>query len=139
MKEKEFIAQKFTLVDDQGNPRAVLSIVNGAVALSLADANRCVGISLIVDETGAPAIQLSGRDGKPRAAIAVADGNPTIGLHDSTGAPRLLLGVTDEGAPVIELLDKAGTRRASLGVGFHDEPGLVFNDLDGTPIYRIPE
>lgn len=87
MGEREFRAQNFTLVDGKNNVRAVLSVVNGAVALSLADPNRVARISLIVHQDGESAIQLSDGDGKPRAAISLINGeHPTLGLHDSTGA-----------------------------------------------------
>ena len=41
---------------------------------------------------------------------------------------------------MIELYDKNGKRRASLGFGLEEnQPGLVFNDSEGTPMCRVPE
>jgi hypothetical protein len=133
MKDREFRAQKFTLVDDQDNLRAVLSVVDGAVALSLADANRAARISLIVNQEGEPIVQLCDGDGKPRAAIALSSGHPTVGLHDAAGDVRLSFGVTDKDETIIELRDKSGKRRASLALSFAGEPRLVFSDSDGAP------
>jgi hypothetical protein len=133
MKDREFRAQKFTLVDDQDNLRAVLSVVDGAVALSLADTNRAARMSLIVNQDGEPIVQLCDGDGKPRAAISLSNGHPTVGLHDSAGNERVSLGVTDKDEPIIELRDGGGKRRASLALSFAGEPRLVFSDSSGAP------
>jgi hypothetical protein len=139
MKDREFRAQKFVLVDDEDRPRAELSIVDGAVALSLGDANREMRLSLIVDKKGEPSIRLCGEDGRPRAVVILSNGHPRVGLHDSAGTARIFLGVTANDEPIVALHDKTGKRRASLALGFDGAPGLVFADSGGVPVYRIPE
>jgi hypothetical protein len=133
MEDREFRAQKFTLIDDEDNVRAVLSVVDGGVSLSLADANRAARMSLTVNQKGEPIVQLCDGDGKPRAAIALSNGHPSVGLHDAAGDVRLSFGVTDKDEPIIELRDKSGKRRASLALSFAGEPRLVFSDSEGVP------
>ncbi len=80
-----------SLVDPQGNTKAVLSATNSGTMLEMDDSH-----------------------GKPRVDLIVAKGLPAFGLNDSQGNLRMLLTV-DKTGPSADFFDAHGKKKMSLG------------------------
>jgi len=102
----EVKARRFVLVDEQGDTRALLAVLEDGPALFLIDPQ-----------------------GTPRAMLAILEDGPTLSLTDPQGTPLAMLDVS-EGVSALSLIDPQRTPRATLAV-LEDGPTLLFTDLQG--------
>ena len=107
-------ASSFVLVDENGKPRASLSVLEGGPALVLNDEN-----------------------GKLSALLEVIKEGPRLLMHDENGKSRVLLLLAREGAG-LSLSDENGMTRAGLLMG-KNGPKLVLYDENGKSIWSAPE
>jgi len=77
----EVRAKKITLVDEKGNDRAELAIVDGNPMLDLSDENGNLCVSLGVAE-GSSGLVFVDENGKIRVGLAFTEGDPMLGLSD---------------------------------------------------------
>jgi hypothetical protein len=120
---KEVRAERFALVDEAGDERAVLRIAGGQPQLVLSD-GEC----------------------RPRLLIRTLDGEPAITLHDETGETRMMLRLLNDkmtlsffrGGDARAVFDEEslwftdGDRvRAAFGFVRKDEPKLALVDAAG--------
>jgi len=122
--EKVVQAERFELVDSQGNVRARLGAgADGSPSLHLLDSNGAPRISLwvrseprmLTDE--GPGLELCGENAVARARISVrSDGAPAVRLLDEQGIERAVLALKPDGAPSLHLFNKGGQVRAMLDV-----------------------
>lgn len=77
---KVSMAEKFMIVDEAGNKRAVLGILQGE-----------------------PSLTLYGPDGKERMTLRLnAEGDPSLELYDRQGKVRAVLGLAADGSPSLK-------------------------------------
>ena len=106
-------ANSFIVEDENGKPRASLSVLKGGPALLLNDEN-----------------------GKLSALLEVIKEGPRLWMHDENGKARVMLLLAKEGAG-LSLSDENGMTRAGLHMG-KDGPKLVLYDENGKQIWRAP-
>ena len=113
-------AQSFRLVNEDGEPRAVLGL-----------------------DGDAPYLKMMGTGGESRVVFRLnpEDGEPTLALRDSSGNIRVYVGLSNSG-PNVALMDDAGNIRAKLGVGRQATadgvtPSLDFIDENGEVRLKI--
>jgi hypothetical protein len=114
-------AESFRLVNEKGEPRAIL------------------GVSEDV-----PYLKLMGADGRDRIFFSIdsEDDSPTFALFDSSGNMRVYLGLQSDGSPTLALTDEAGYFRAMLSVTMQAtaegvSPSLDFIDTNGNVRFKI--
>jgi len=117
MVEDEIKAQKFSLVDENGNERASLKLTAGTPYLRFFDSRGTVRLVLRASDKGAD-IQVFGQDGKYRIEIGDIEGYGTQ-LH---------------------LRDDQANLRVAIGTGPNDEQDFIrILGLDGmTTIHKLP-
>ncbi len=161
---RELKAQKFVLVDSDGNERGVFQVDGRGVAgVSLEDQTGRQRSEFRVGSDGGAAIAFydhagnkrvllgetaGGRDGlaiysiggRQIAGFTVADDNASsITLYDPTnGRARVGLGVSPDGEPALVLFDSAGHDRAEMHVHADGKPGLALADENGKTIAGLP-
>jgi hypothetical protein len=137
---QEIRAQKFTLVDAQGNSRAVLlSTPKGDVLLSFNDKTKSHEARLVLGAgaEGLPFIALRDRDDKLRVMVGLQSGTPRASFYSSDGRERAWVSVEKDGSPIIGLRDHEGKPRSLLTVGSDDTPRLSLADKEGKPRFVI--
>jgi len=108
-------ARGFTLMDEQGRPRAT--------------------IGMLTD--GLPALTLMDAKGNHRAGLRITPDGPALAFMDEKGNPRLLIsydGKTD--AASLNLVTPAGAPMATI-TG-QEEIGMIFLSARGKPIWMAP-
>ena len=137
---QEVRAQKFSLVDAQGNSRAVLlSTPKGDVLLSFNDRAKSREARLVLGAgaEGLPFIALRDKDDKLRVMVGLQTGTPQASFYSADGKERALVSVEKDGSPVIGLRDREGRSRSILTVGSDDTPRLSLAGKDGKPRFII--
>jgi hypothetical protein len=117
MSEQEIRAQKFTLVDEKGVVRAVLTTAEGLASLALSDGDGNIRAVVSVTASGDPSIALYDCSGKQRALLDVGtstDGATALGLYDQQERGRLLLNLKPNGTPLVALFDGHGNEIAKM-------------------------
>ena len=99
----EVQARKFVLVDEKGNPRALLAMEQYGPALSLADAQGKTRAGLYLLKDG-PMLNFANMDGIAGARLSVLKAGPVLNLDYGNGKTRALLAV-EEGGPGVRLYD----------------------------------
>jgi hypothetical protein len=134
-------AEKFVLVDREGNERGVIQVgaENGA-AIGFYDQNLRKRIILGETPNGRGGLAIYGNNGREMAGITVAaDNQSSITLYDpANGRARVGLGVAASGEPALVLFDKNGRDRAEMHVTVNGKPGLALADESGKTIAGLP-
>lgn len=104
---KEVRTTRFILEDENGTPRAELTVLKGDVGLFLNDENGKPCVTFGVDKGGEPDLSLHDVNGKRRAWLFVDKDGPRLSLHDENGMPRVGLGVLKD-KPRMGLTDENG-------------------------------
>jgi len=114
-------AESFRLVNEKGEPRAILGV-----------------------REDAPYLTLKGTNGKDRILFSIGseDDSATFALHDSNGNIRVFLGLRPDGSTTLALTDDAGQIRATLSVSMQASaegvsPSLDFIDENGEVRFKI--
>lgn len=107
--EKVVEAERFVLLDPNGETRAVLVVTNGGAGLYLYDNKGKLRTGLVggmEDETG---LSLYGSDGKESARLNVyADGRPSMTLLGKEAKPKATLTVLSDDSSHLFISDKDG-------------------------------
>jgi hypothetical protein len=110
-------AERFEVVDSQGNARAFLAVLSD----------------------GSPALALGAKDGKIRAMLTLRpDGSPMLNLVDKARKGRAVLTLRPDGSPVLRLLNKEGKAGAMLSVLSDGSPELRLWDKAGRTLWSAP-
>lgn len=155
--------ESLTLVDDEGNERAVLGAAAGAgeYGLTLLDRDGRKRAVLSLDETGAPHLTLAdeaevaraelfaetgdvaglrvrSETGADRVSLGVGgagngQGESAVRIHDAEGAPVLLMTDAGDEGPAFSVQDGDGAGRALLGLMAGGSPALRFLDASERP------
>jgi hypothetical protein len=137
-------AQRFTLVSESGEPRAVLESVAGAgPRLSLLATDGAAHIALELGADGSPVMAMNDAAGARRivleaatpearvtvlglakSAVSLANGGaaPRVAVADNGGQDRVWLAVR-VGSPVLQFIDPRGFARTGITT-FNDDTGL---------------
>jgi hypothetical protein len=135
---QEVEARKFVLVDENGSPRARLSVDKDGPRLSLLDENGKSRARLAVGKDG-PRLSLRDANGKTRARLSVAEfssGQPGLCLFDENGKERVMLDMTKDGLG-LRLADGNGNTRAELAL-YKDRASMVLYDENEKVIWSTP-
>lgn len=131
--KKKVVAQRFTLVDDLGKPRAALGMVSGRnPALIMFDSQGKSCAALGVDPNGKTSLVMGGGQGKGITLnISIGlNGTPSFIMSDSHGKERVILGVTQEGFPTLSMRDSQGKDRLVLGLDLGVMPLISLYDAE---------
>ena len=153
----EISANRFVLVDPDGNPRGgmlftdtgptvILSDAQGTTRLSLkvaedgprinlVDASQNRGIRMGVTEDG-QVIVLTDAEGMPRIALLVDEEAQSLSLFDARDTERLVLRMREDGGG-LSLSDREGKSRVIVVV-VEDEPLVAVLDADELPLWTAP-
>lgn len=127
-------AQRFTLVDELGKPRAALGMVSGKhPALIMFDAQGVSCAALGVDPDGKTSLVMGGGQGQG-AALSISiglDGTPSLLMFDSQGKTRIGFGVNHDGFPALAMSDVQGKDRLVLGLDLGVMPLIALYDVQG--------
>jgi hypothetical protein len=149
---KEIRANRFTLEDENGKPRAVLSVSKDGQGLLLYNEMGKNRAGLVVTKEG-PMLMLNDGNGQLRARLAVLEDGAGLRLFDESRKPRVELHVSKEGpegpeAPRLILTDENGKIRALLGKGqattrdgkvvSYPESSLILSGADGKVVWSAP-
>ena len=125
---REVKANKFTLVNTDGNPRAGLVMTKDGPRLCLWDENGTERAGLFAAKDG-PHISLWDENGKQRAGLFMTKDGPRLCLWDENGTERAGLVMTKDG-PGLFTFDENGKRSTYLGTA-KDGTGLRLYDENG--------
>ncbi len=117
-------AEKFVLLDGEGNERALLSAGQHGVALALSDRDGTTRVRLYVNEQGTAGVSVRDAEGMSSAGLLVfKDGSPKMSfVYD--GGLRASLRLGRDGLPALSLLDDDGMYRAGLQLEGDGRPTL---------------
>jgi hypothetical protein len=134
-------AEKFVLVDHDGNQRGVIQVdaENGA-AIGFYDQNGNKRVILGETPHGRNGLAIYGTNGRQMAGFTVAgDNQSSVTLYDpANGRARVGLGVAATGEPALVLFDQKGRDRAEMHVTVKGKPGLALADETGKSFAGLP-
>jgi len=162
--KEKVVAQRFTLLDELGKPRAALGMMSGkhpALIMFDAQGKSCaalgvdpdgktslvmgggqgkgVTLNISIGLNGTPSFIMSDPLGKERVILGVTqDGFPTLAMRDSQGKDRLVLGLDLGVMPLIALYDAEENHRVSFGVNNDGTPEFWMSDAKGKTIWSAP-
>jgi hypothetical protein len=100
-------AERFELVDSEGNVCAELSVFDSGPGLVLYDENGTIRAGLTVSDESGPGLSLFDENETFRARLAVSDAfGPGLALYDENEKNRAKLAVLDEFGPGLYLYDE---------------------------------
>jgi hypothetical protein len=99
-------AEKFSLVDANGQERAKLELVNNRPQLDLSDSQGIATLGVGAIGQG-PSLMLIGADGQTSAELVVRNSNPSLNLTDAAGNLAVWMTVQNS-KPLISLADASG-------------------------------
>ncbi len=135
--EGEVRANKFTLVDSSGHPRAELMLVGDAAPrLAFFDREQRLRVAVGVTEKNLPVFSLAGTDEKDRLRASLAnDGTASFVIVDPRGRTRAWLGAEPEGLAGLTLYGLDGKPVVALTGARTGQAGLSF--LDRGAVERV--
>jgi hypothetical protein len=130
--QKEVRAQKFVLVDKDGNTRADLGTTVDQVGLTLIGKGGVPHAVFTLGGDGTPSLILANNIGLPRASLTISpSGEPNIILTGNKGQGSADLYISDDGMPSLAFFDTDGKARVLLETSTHGDSILAFNDKTG--------
>ena len=110
-------AHMFHVINDDGQIRATLGLMDHRPSLVLFDERGQVRAQLLIMATGQPGIILSDPQGIPRVhVVLLPDNAPTVTLSDERHQPRAALVLLPDGRPSVSLMGPQGQLQAQLSV-----------------------
>ena len=79
------ITDEIKIVDSQGHPRIIMSARSGNPVIQLFETNGAIGMEVLLDSTGRPAVKLANPDSKGPTAVLEVDDKGTHVLFDRPG------------------------------------------------------
>ncbi len=108
-------AESFRLVNERGEPRALLTTNDDQPNLILMDGQQDLRAMLSLGSAGAPTLAFMDSEGKPRVRLAIgSDDSPALDFIDGDGELRFRVTLHEGGRPSITLVDETGEPRASM-------------------------
>jgi hypothetical protein len=157
--EVDLRARSFTLVNEQGQPRAMLGFVSGEATFLIGDEETNPRVRLSAGSQGTPIVlQL---DGGTRAILLTIEGENIFLRLTENQRGRVGVGILDDGSAGIDVADRSGKARADLRLAPNGTvsltlleetgkasvklesarsgaPTVVMVDSAGNPLARIP-
>jgi hypothetical protein len=99
-------AERFELVDSEGNVCAELSVFGSGPGLVLYDKDGAIRAGLTVSDESGPGLSLFDENETFRARLAVSDSGPGLALYDENEKNRAKLAVLDAFGPGLYLYDE---------------------------------
>jgi len=129
-------AEEFRLVDESGELRAMLKLVEGKPVLDFYDEKGVLRAVLGMVVEGLPGLGLYDENGKIRVGLGVGEAGPSIGIYDENEHTRNALYMQKDGQHLV-LVDENGAVRAFLSVT-QDGPSLGLRDATGKTLWSAP-
>jgi hypothetical protein len=131
------ITDEIKIVDSQGQPRIVMSARSGNPVIQLFETNGAIGMEVLLDSTGRPAVKLANPDLKGPTAVLEVDDKGTHVLFDRPGGASSYLFLNNAGASGVVLVDSNGMRRFAVLVGSDNNVKMEQFGADGKPIPQL--
>ena len=128
------ITDEIKIVDSQGHPRIIMSARSGNPVIQLLETNGAIGMEVLLDSTGRPAVKLANPDSKGPTAVLEVDDKGTHVLFDRPGGASSYLFLNNAGASGVVLVDSNGVRRLDVLVGSDNNVKMEQFGADGKPI-----
>lgn len=129
----EIRAKRFSLVDDNGNPRAVLANHNGATIFSMADSRGIQKIRIAVQASGDPEITFLNDRQQALVKLTERKGSVQMRLTDAFSKYQIVLGQTEDqfgiditseyGTPALKL--RNGVNQPQVAAIAREASGIV--------------
>jgi hypothetical protein len=131
------ISDEIKIVDIQGHPRIIMSARSGNPVIQLLETNGAIGMEVLLDSTGRPAVKLANPDSKGPTAVLEVDDKGTHVLFDRPGGASSYLFLNNAGASGVVLVDSNGVRRFDVLVGSDNNVKMEQFGADGKPIPQL--
>jgi hypothetical protein len=131
------ITDEITIVDSQGHPRIIMSARSGNPVIQLLETNGAIGMEVLLDSTGRPAVKLANPDSKGPTAVLEVDDKGTQVLFDRPGGASSYLFLNNAGASGVVLVDSNGVRRLEVLVESDCNVKMEQFGADGKPIPQL--
>ncbi len=123
-------AERFELVDANGNTRGLFHVSNSGASMVMLDPNGATRLVTAVRNDGTPVVSVLDADGNSRALMSVGNnGSPVVSILDPDETPRAALG-GGNGAFGVFAFDDAGVPRSAM-VSTPTGAGTVVYDAAG--------
>ena len=131
------ITDEIKIVDSQGHPRIIMSARSGNPVIQLLETNGAIGMEVLLDSTGRPAVKLANPDSKGPTAVLEVDDKGTHVLFDRPGGASSYLFLNNAGASGVVLVDSNGMRRFDVLVGSDNNVKMEQFGADCKPIPQL--
>ena len=131
------ITDEIKIVDSQGHPRIIMSARSGNPVIQLLETNGAIGMEVLLDSTGRPAVKLANPDLKGPTAVLEVDDKGTHVLFDRPGGASSYLFLNNAGASGVVLVDSNGMRRFDVLVGSDNNVKMEQFGADGKLIPQM--
>jgi hypothetical protein len=131
------ITDEIKIVDSQGHPRIIMSARSGNPVIQLLETNGAIGMEVLLDSAGRPAVKLANPDSKGPTAVLEVDDKGTHVLFDRPGGASSYLFLNNAGASGVVLVDSNGVRRLDVLVGSDNNVKMEQFGADGKPITQL--
>jgi len=131
------ITDEIKIVDSQGHPRIIMSARSGNPVIQLLVTNGAIGMEVLLDSSGRPAVKLANPDLKGPTAVLEVDDKGTHVLFDRPGGASSYLFLNNAGASGVVLVDSNGMRRFAVLVGSDNNVKMEQFGADGKPIPQL--
>ena len=131
------ISDEIKIVDSQGHPRIIMSARSGNPVIQLLETNGAIGMEVLLDSTGRPAVKLANPDLKGPTAVLEVDDKGTHVLFDRPGGASSYLFLNNAGASGVVLVDSNGMRRFDVLVGSDNNVKMEQFGADCKPIPQL--
>ena len=131
------ITDEIKIVDSQGHPRIIMSARSGNPVIQLLETNGAIGMEVLLDSTGRPAVKLANPDLKGPTAVLEVDDKGTHVLFDRPGGASSYLFLNNAGASGVVLVDSNGMRRFDVLVGSDNNVKMEQFGADGKPVLQL--
>jgi hypothetical protein len=131
------ITDEIKIVDSQGHPQIIMSARSGNPVIQLLETNGAIGMEILLDSTGRPAVKLANPDSKGPTAVLEVDDKGTHVLFDRLGGASSYFFLNNAGASGVVLVDSNGVRRFNVLVGSDNNVKMGQFGADGKPIPQL--
>jgi hypothetical protein len=131
------ITDEITIVDSQGHPRIIMSARAGNPVIRVLQTNEALGIEVLLDSTGHPAVKLANPDPNGPTAVLEVDDKGTHVMFARPGGASSYLFLNNAGASGVVLVDSNGVRRLDVLVGSDNNVKMEQFGADGKPIPQL--
>src|SRR5579863_5672716 len=131
------ITDEIKIVDSQGHPRIIMSARSGNPVIQLLETNGAIGMEVLLDSSGRPAVKLAKPDSNGPTSVLEGDDKGTHVLFDRPGGAFSYLFLNNAGASGVVLVDSNGVQRLDVLVGSDNNVKMEQFGADGKPITQL--